>query len=350
MASAMDVEEQAAKWLIELDAGATPAEWERLTQWLAADPRHRAAYLRLSKAWNQSDALRKLRPLDYRVVDLNVLARASRYLNPQAARLSQWRERFSWRGIGVVVASTLFVAVGIALAWRASPTLATPVHETSFGETQRIALSDGSRVRLNVDSLIRIEFTPTLRNIVLERGEALFEVAPDVRRPFRVTAANTQATAAESRFAVRRGSSQTVDVMVADGPVMFERARSPLYFGTDGVRFTRTLWTGDRARANDLGVVVRKIGVPAVDRLLAWQNGQVAFLGETLEEAVREINRYNRQSLLIGDPEVAHRRVSGTFDATNPRAFVSSLEQPLHVRAERGKDRNIRLVSAEHQR
>lgn len=347
MASAKDIEEQAAKWLIELDAGATAADWERLSRWLASDLKHRVAFLRLSKAWNQSDALRRLRPLDYRVVDLKVLARASRYLNPRSSALSGLRARFGLRGIGVAVASTLVLAVCGAVAWQAAPTFAAPVYETGIGGSERITLPDGSRVQLNVDSFVRVEFTRTARSIVLERGEVLFDVAPDVRRPFQVNVGSTRTSAAESRFAVRRESSQVVDVMVADGVVMFERAGSPLSFGTGGARFTRTLWTGDRARANDVGVVVRRIGEPAVNRLLAWQHGQVAFLGETLAEAVREINRYNRQSLVIGDREVADRRVSGTFEATDPRSFAALLEQPLHVKAVRGTDRNIRLVSAD---
>jgi transmembrane sensor len=346
MASAADIEEQAAKWLIELDAGATPAEWARLTQWLTENPRHRAAFLRLSKAWNQSDALRKLRPLDYSV-DVNLLAHASHGLGPSSdSRPSRWRSPAGWRGIGLAVASTLAVAVCGVVAWQVSPRLKASVYETAFGATEHVTLPDGSKIQLNGDTTLRVQFSPSLRDIELERGEVLVEVARDVKRPFRVSTGSTRAISAESQFSVRRKSSEIVDVLVADGQVVFERARAPLYFGSTGVRFTRTLWRGDAASASNFRVVVRKIGVPAVHRRLAWRDGQVAFLGETLAEAVDEINRYTPSPLIIQDREIASVRVSGTFDVTDAPSFIASLEKPLHVKAVRGRDRNIRLVSA----
>jgi transmembrane sensor len=345
MASAKDIEEQAATWLIQLDAGATPAEWARLTQWLSESPRHRAAYLRLSKAWNDADALRKLRPLDCSV-DPDLLARASRELIPQRdPPASRWRMRFGWRGISLAAASTLAVAVCGAAAWQLSSPLRAPTYETSFGATQRISLPDGSHAQLNGDSAVRVEYSTTLRNIEIERGEVLFEVAPDVRRPFQVSTGTARAIAAEGQFSVRRKSAQVVDVLVAEGQVAFERARVPRILGASGARFTRTLWSGDAARADRLNVVVRQIGVEAVYRRLEWRHGQVAFLGETLAEAVDEINRYNRQPVLIEDRQIASRRVSGTFRKNDPRSFVRSLEKPLHVKAV-GEPGRIRLVDA----
>lgn len=346
MASAKDIEERAATWLIQLDAGATPAEWARLSEWLTESPRHRAAYLRLSKAWNHSDALRKLRPLDCRV-DPDLLARASRDLVPQRdpPPASRWRARFGWRGIGLAVASTLAVAVCGAVAWQLSPSFRAPTYATSRGATHRISLPDGSRAQLNGDSAVRIEYSPSERNIEIERGEVLFEVAPDVRRPFQVSTGSTRAIASEGQFSVRLKSPQIVDVLVADGQVAFERARAPLSFGTRGARFTRTLLSGDAARADRFNAVVRRIGVEAVHRRLEWRNGQVSFLGETLAEAVDEINRYNLQPVLIQDRHVGSRRVSGTFRMNDPRSFVRSLEKPLHVKAV-GEPGRIRLVDA----
>lgn len=336
MASAMDIEAQAAKWLVELDAGATPAEVECMTQWLAADPRHRAAYLRLSKAWNQTDALRKLRPLDYHAVNADLLRPASRR-----------RAAFdlNWRRIGIAAAAVVTLGVFGTVTWQMWQRFTAPVYETSFGGTEVVALSDGSTVQLNGDSTIRIEFSSSGRTVVLERGEALFKVAQDVRRPFHVNAGSTRATAAVSHFSVRRKTAEVVDLVVADGQVVFERANTWAGFG--GAKFTRALWTGDRASANDQGVAVRHIGLPAVYRIQAWQNGKVDFLGETLREAVSEINRYSRQPLIIEDSDVATRRVSGIFQAHDPRGFVYSLRKPLKVKAERAPDGRIRLVRAD---
>lgn len=65
-------EEEAAGWLIRLDAGPSAAMHAQFQEWLEADARHRAAYLRLESGWRGSDVLKNLRPLNG-TVDLNLL-------------------------------------------------------------------------------------------------------------------------------------------------------------------------------------------------------------------------------------------------------------------------------------
>lgn len=59
--SAAEIEEAAAKWLIEIDREATLERAVALDAWLVSNPRRRAAFLRLSIAWLRMDRLRKLR-------------------------------------------------------------------------------------------------------------------------------------------------------------------------------------------------------------------------------------------------------------------------------------------------
>jgi transmembrane sensor len=243
-----------------------------------------------------------------------------------------------------LAASTVAAVVGV-FAWRAATAPADLVYETKFATTQRVSLADGSQINLNGDSVVRISYTPMLRDVVVERGEALFDITADAKRPFRVSAGSTLTTTLTSRFSVHRKAPDKTEVLVSRGQVIFERARPTLYFNGSGARFVRTLWAGSLADANDHGVLVRTIGTAAVQRRLAWVNGQVDFLGETLDEAVSQINRYNRQKLVIADPAIGRLRVSGTFVATDPESFVASLEKPLHVRAS-PRPGTIRLVSA----
>jgi transmembrane sensor len=63
-ASAGEIEQQAAKWVARIDSRDTAEDWAALDAWLAANPRHRAAFLRLSIAWKWADRLRGLAPED----------------------------------------------------------------------------------------------------------------------------------------------------------------------------------------------------------------------------------------------------------------------------------------------
>ncbi|MGH8308976.1 MAG: FecR/PupR family sigma factor regulator, partial [Steroidobacteraceae bacterium] len=65
MKTARDVEDEAAKWLVLNDKSLRrPEEIAAFEAWLAADVRHRAAYLRLKAGWRRADQLRRLRPHD----------------------------------------------------------------------------------------------------------------------------------------------------------------------------------------------------------------------------------------------------------------------------------------------
>ena len=61
---ASDTEAEASQWLIRLETDPTPELKAAFDEWLAADARNRAAYVRLEKTWRHADVLRKLRPLD----------------------------------------------------------------------------------------------------------------------------------------------------------------------------------------------------------------------------------------------------------------------------------------------
>ncbi|MFM9091957.1 MAG: FecR/PupR family sigma factor regulator, partial [Verrucomicrobiota bacterium] len=43
--------DEAAAWVIRLERGLTAAEQDRLSEWLAADPRHRLALARMRAHW-----------------------------------------------------------------------------------------------------------------------------------------------------------------------------------------------------------------------------------------------------------------------------------------------------------
>src|SRR3954462_13300257 len=69
---ASDTEAEASEWLIRLETDPPPALKAAFEEWLAADPRNRAAYVRLGKTRRHADVMRKLRPLDGEV-DENII-------------------------------------------------------------------------------------------------------------------------------------------------------------------------------------------------------------------------------------------------------------------------------------
>jgi ferric-dicitrate binding protein FerR (iron transport regulator) len=72
--AATAIDDAAARWLLRFDASPSEELREGLRKWLAADPRHAAAFIRLRTAWYRVDKIRLLRPPDG-AVDEDLLAK-----------------------------------------------------------------------------------------------------------------------------------------------------------------------------------------------------------------------------------------------------------------------------------
>ena len=76
---ALDTEEEAAAWLVRLDANSSAATLASWQQWLREDTGHHDAFVRVEKGWRRSECLKSLRPLDgavkldYRPVKMRTL-------------------------------------------------------------------------------------------------------------------------------------------------------------------------------------------------------------------------------------------------------------------------------------
>jgi transmembrane sensor len=322
---ANDIESDAADWLIRLEADPSPQNCANFETWLAADPRHQAAYIRLEKTWNRAEILKRLRPLDG-AVDEQVIDK----FGVQTPIFDEPKPKASpARMVLMAIAASLgIITMGISI-WAVIARTGWEVYQTEFGGFQRVVLADGTTAMLNTDSRIRARVTSERREVVLEKGEALFTVAHDVRRPFDVTAGETVVRAVGTAFSIRlRGESQ-VDVLVTEGRVAIDPVDDSLNTKLPepvALPTVSTLAAGETASVKEhRPLKVRKIADEDVTRKLAWTQGRIWFDRVTLAEAIAEFNRYNRRQLVIDDPQIAELHIGGAFEATDLDSFVMAL-------------------------
>jgi transmembrane sensor len=365
MTAANDIPGAAAAWLIRLEGQTTPQMWDEFQAWIEADKRNEAAFIRLRTAWTHCDRFKLLRPADGRV-DRNLLAHlglpepeaVAEAVGPSLPREAQRREtlpeeparldRRQW-----LIAAGAVAALGVGpgfLAWLTTNRFRWTYYETGIGDSRKTLLADRSSVLLNTDSRLRVRLASARRDTELLRGEALFTVAQDKLRPFYVKAASTLVCAVGTSFTVRIRDDRSVEVLVAEGRVAIGAAdpsvhhqvlgSSAPYGGAgDHILFDQGSWT------------IKHQTPDYVARKLAWTGGRISFDGETLSEAVREFNRYNRRHFAIADPAIARIRIGGLFDATDPESFAATLEKHFGVHrmpTVQGDDDVIRLVSSDH--
>jgi transmembrane sensor len=198
---------------------------------------------------------------------------------------------------------------------------------TAVGQTRLVRLMDGSAIHLNTDTRLRVSFANGLRSVEMERGEALFDVAKDETRPFVVNTSLASAHALGTSFDVRQEPDRTT-VSVLEGRVRVS-GKEDSTAANSAVELT----AGEDAKvtraAQPLAIDVQKRGMREARARVAWTQGRLEFLGETLQEAVNEMNRYNDIRIRIHDPDLARKQISGTFDIGDPKGFAAALAQPL---------------------
>lgn len=348
MDSARKTEERAAAWLAKRDSGHWSVDDEReLQAWLDASTAHTVAFIRLETVWGEARRLKALGAgVQPGVVPPPNAWHPSALFEPRESAASgattspetvtapmTQSPRRAW--LRYAVAAGVMLAAVSAFTWYSRTP--GPYYRTPVGGLTSVPMTDGSKVTLNTDSAIRLAVTEKERGVLLERGEAFFEVAKDPGRPFVVSAGHKRVIAVGTKFSVRRNGDE-VRVFVTEGKVRFE---DDLLAESPREQHGSLLAAGSMARAGDSGVLVQEKPLAEVEDYLSWRSGYVTFHELPLAEAVAEFNRYNERKIVIEDPQVAAIRVSGKFRSNRFEAFVRLLEEGLPIRAQREQDRIV---------
>ena len=318
--TAHQIDAEAAAWAVRLDRGPLPAEHEAAFQaWLAGDARALGAFGRIRALALSSERARALGP-DFDPTSFEPAARFPR------RRIMQ---------VGAGLAAAALISAGGA--WQMLRQRGRFM--TRKGETKVVALKDGSVVTLNTASEIQVDYSDTVRAVELVHGEVLFDVAKNKARPFVVTAGDTNVRVVGTSFSVRRIDTAPVQVLVREGVVeVFKPAQ--------GVKPVRISANSMAVAESDSAATIAAMPIPAaqVHRQMAWQNGQIAFEGETLARAAEEFSRYSDTRIVIEDAGLAKEEIAGLFKATDPVGFAQTIAISLnaHAKIEEGEVRITR--------
>lgn len=298
--------DEAAVWIARLHAPDRSMKVERgFQRWRAEKRSHEAAFATVSDAWELSGALQR-RPLP---------------------RISRWeRAGFRagfWRSTLAVACAAALCGVGVALYLHAAGVV------TGIGEQRVLVLEDGTRVSLNTDSRLVVHFNRSLRRVELDRGEALFEVAPDPSRPFVVAAGHRQIEALGTSFVVRE-EDQQLSVTLVEGKVAVSAADAAVR-GVAGEAVTLT--PGERLtfKSDVAGAIDR----PSLEKVTAWRRGQVDLEQIPLAEAATEMNRYSTLKLRVEQAEAAHLPIDGVFRAGDTEGFAEAVARSYGLGVQR---------------
>lgn len=301
--------EQAIDWMVKLRAGQPDAELqERFNAWLAMDPAHPQAWATLQERLGGS--FTTLRALDRRIPGQAAQARQL-LTQPQGSRRDALRTIV---GLGLL-------GGGLWLGAR-SPLgdhLFADLH-TGRGQRRDFNLADGSRLSLNAESAVDLQFDGQQRLVILRHGELLIQVAADPQRPLRVRTAQGEVRALGTRFLVaqERDASRVLVLEHSVQASLFEGSQAVLQEGQSALLYRQRIVriAGDQRHRAD------------------WLGGRLNVLDEPLEQVVDALRPYSRGFVRVA-PEIRDLRVQGVFPLNDPDKTLAALAETLPIRVQR---------------
>lgn len=275
--------------------------------WLAEAPEHRQAYDETEWLWAAAAAAEGQPRVEAR--------------RRQLLRSIEW-SRPSRRAIAAGLAAAAIGLGGLGAYWVTAPKpLATQSFRTAVGQQATVSLPDGSEVTLNTDTVVRTRADGDRRLVYLERGQAYFKVAKDRRHPFVVTAAGRTVTALGTAFDVRVDGG-ALKVVLVEGKVRVESAK-PVVSRPVATDQATEMSAGSQLLAPD--DADWRLTRTDTARETSWLHRQIVFDDEALGDIVDEMNRYTEKKMVIDDPVLAQRRLSGIYAAGDLGAFSEAL-------------------------
>lgn len=317
------IHEEAAAWFAKRRDGAcTPREEADFMAWRDLDDAHARAYADTESAWHEWQQLqgsRRMREM------------AAAAMSATAPRARRPAARGHW--VPLLAAACVAAVVVVGGIKLLPALLSTPpvTYTAGLGERRTEHLPDGSLVILNTQTSLQVRYARGRREVVLQYGEAMFDVVHDDQRPFVVTAGAGSIVDLGTRFEVRKESDGAI-VTLLEGRVEVA-ARDE----------RRQLTPGEQARygTRTAGISVRKVDPAAAT---AWLLGRLDFNGMPLAQAIAEANRYSAVKLRLGDPKLADMPVGGSFRAGDNAAIAAALSAVFPVRVARSNAHEIVLM------
>ena len=282
----------------------------------------------------ESAPVGRTRPLDW--------AQVSGQIEPVLHAIERHARRRRQRRRQITVgaaAMALLMLVGLTFRPVAhdAGSMPPPAHTAQVSQPGRQSLPDGSVVELRDNATISFEFTPELRRVRLDRGEAHFDVAKNPARPFVVVAGHIDVRAIGTAFTVQHGV-ESVEVLVTEGRV--------------AVAPTASTGTGAFVGAGQRVVVGQAVdGVPPpvtevpeseMRERLGWRVPLLTFDGAPLGEVVALFNRHATGMapvrLVLGEEALGRLPLSGALRADNVGVLLAILDVSYGLAAERGAD------------
>ena len=207
----------------------------------------------------------------------------------------------------VAAAALIVLCLGIAATYIINPDIFSKKIAIASSNDQKnilVSLPDGSKIFLNRNSELtyHANFGGRGRNVTLT-GEAFFEIAPDVTRPFIISAGDAKVKVVGTSFnVITRNSEAAVEVFVKTGKVLLSNNS-----GTESLSL----------EPGYIGTVKAKASVKKLNdnpNYLSWNTGLLVYNGQKLNVVFSDLKRVYNMDIEVADTAILENRWTSPID------------------------------------
>ncbi|RAJ87712.1 ferric-dicitrate binding protein FerR (iron transport regulator) [Chitinophaga dinghuensis] len=178
---------------------------------------------------------------------------------------------------------------------------------TPYGLTESFKLEDGSGICMNAGTRIRYpeHFSNNVRNIYLEEGEAVFEVAQNPNSSFVVYSGDLATTALGTAFNIRSYAHEDkITVALINGKVKVAR--------TNNSKESTILMPSEQLNYNRVSLSMIKTSFSNPEAIIGWKKGILVFKNANFDDFATAIrNRFG--VTVINHSDKTEWEYNGTF-------------------------------------
>jgi len=198
----------------------------------------------------------------------------------------------------------------------------TPTFEANYISSNHMKstiLPDGSTITMDNKTQIEVTFYNNRRNVVLNSGQAFFDVAPNKEKVFSIDVNNLQIQVIGTSFEVKKNENDT-KVTVREGVVKV----SHVYDHHNKLILLARLEKGDSLSVNRKGKI-KLFNKVKISEIAPWRESKLIFSNNSLQEAFDDFSRYN-DFKLESNIDLTSISFSGVFEEYDMDKFLNVLQ------------------------
>ncbi len=306
------INEQASIWISKQQDGLNEQENKLFTKWLE-NTQHQEAYDSIISIRNAFKTLP------------NSTQNQLKFEAKKELRISKILQKL--KPLAFVAMFLLTVSFTIFQMTSYSKPLFSEEFLSEYTQNSVINLQDGSKIILDANSKIKVDFFKNTRKVAFLKGKAIFEVKKDITRPFIINSNNVQIEVVGTKFEVTNIKKISA-IQVKEGTVKISKQ-----VPNNKYKILSLLTKGQNISINTKGEIL-SYGEIEPSEIATWQKGYIVFNKTPLKDALDEFARYVNINVAYEDFELAKLPIAGKFSINEFDKFLTALPKiyPLQIK------------------